>query len=130
MANSYEKTLAALGVTQPDQVAALFARLSAEAGADLAAVDSAGAFEKFRVHWLGRKAGVITLVGDNWLKPANPELKRAVGQELNRFKSELEALVEARRATVESRKPNRTLWPRSTPTIFGDRQKSKNSSRP
>ena len=53
--NSYEKTLAALGVTQQDQVAALFARLSAEAGADLAAVDSAGAFEKFRVHWLGRK---------------------------------------------------------------------------
>ena len=100
--NSYEKTLAALGVTQQDQVAALFARLSAEAGADLAVVDSAGAFEKFRVHWLGRKAGVITLVGDNWLKPANPELKRAVGQELNRFKSELEALVEARRATVES----------------------------
>jgi phenylalanyl-tRNA synthetase alpha chain len=100
--NSHEKTLAALGVTQPEQVVSLFAQLLANATADLEAAHSADAFEKFRVNWLGRKSGVITLVGDNWLKPASPELKRAIGQELNKFKSQLEAQIEVRRAAIES----------------------------
>jgi phenylalanyl-tRNA synthetase alpha chain len=100
--NSHEKTLAALGVTQPDQVAPLFARLLSQASADLNALASPEAFEKFRVNWFGRKAGVVTLVGDNWLKPAARELKPAVGQELNKFKAQLEAQMEARRAAIES----------------------------
>ena len=100
--NSHEKTLAALGVTQPDQVAPLFAQLLAQATSDLEAAHSADRFEKFRVQWLGRKAGVVTLVGDNWLKPAARELKPAVGQELNRFKAQLEAQMEARREAIES----------------------------
>jgi phenylalanyl-tRNA synthetase alpha chain len=100
--NSHEKTLAALGVTQPDQVAPLFARLLSQASAELNALASPEAFEKFRVNWFGRKAGVVTLVGDNWLKPAARELKPAVGQELNKFKAQLEAQMEARRAAIES----------------------------
>jgi phenylalanyl-tRNA synthetase alpha chain len=100
--NSFEKTLAALGVTQPEQVAPLFVQLLSQATADLQATGSADAFEKFRVHWLGRKAGVVTLVGDNWLKPASRELKPSVGQELNKFKAQLEAQMEARRAVIES----------------------------
>jgi phenylalanyl-tRNA synthetase alpha chain len=100
--NSYDKTLSALGVTQPVQVAPLFADLLSRAAAELETVASADAFEKFRVQWLGRKGGVLTLVGDNWLKPASKELKPAVGQALNKFKSELEAAMEARRAAIES----------------------------
>jgi len=100
--NSHEKTFAALGVTQPDQVAPLFAQLLAQATADLEQASSADAFEKFRVKWLGRKAGVLTLVGENWLKPAAFELKRAVGQELNKFKAQLETQMETRRAAIES----------------------------
>ena len=100
--NSHEKTLAALGVTQSEQVAPLFAQLLAQAASDLQAVHSADAFEKFRVQWLGRKAGVLTLVGDNWLKPASKELKPSVGQELNKFKAQLEAQIEAGRASIES----------------------------
>jgi len=100
--NSHEKTLAALGVTQPEQVAALFAQLLAQATSELQAANSADTFEKFRVHWLGRKSGVLTLVTDNWLKPASPELKRAVGQELNEFKAQLETQVEARKSAIES----------------------------
>jgi phenylalanyl-tRNA synthetase alpha chain len=100
--NSHEKTLAALGVTQPEQVASLFAQLLTQARADLQAARSADAFEKFRVNWLGRKSGVLTLVGDHWLKPASPELKRAIGQELNKFKAQLEGQMEARRAAIES----------------------------
>jgi len=100
--NSHEQTLAALGVTRPDQVAPLFARLLGQAGEELDATDSPEAFERFRVRWLGRKAGVVTLVGDNWLKPAGRDLKPAVGQELNKFKGQLEAQMEARRAGIES----------------------------
>jgi phenylalanyl-tRNA synthetase alpha chain len=100
--NSHQKTLAALGVRQAEQVAALFADLLAHATTDLRAATSADAFEKFRVHWLGRKSGVLTGVTDNWLKPASIELKRAVGQELNKFKAQLEGQVEARRAEIES----------------------------
>ena len=100
--NSHEKTLAALGVTQAEQVAALFAQLLAQATTELQSANSAELFEKFRVQWLGRKAGVLTLVTDNWLKPASPELKRAVGQELNKFKAQLEALMDARKSAIES----------------------------
>jgi phenylalanyl-tRNA synthetase alpha chain len=100
--NSHEKTLAALGVAQPEQVAPLFSQLLANATTDLQSANSSEAFEKFRVHWLGRKSGVLTLTTDNWLKPATPELKRAVGQELNKFKAQLESLVAAKRATFES----------------------------
>ena len=100
--NTHENTLAALGVTQPEQVAPLFMRLLGQATADLQAANSAETFEKFRVHWLGRKSGVVTLATDNWLKRASPELKRAVGQELNKFKAQLESQMEARRAAIES----------------------------
>jgi phenylalanyl-tRNA synthetase alpha chain len=99
---SHQKTLAGLGVTQPGQIAPLFRELLAQASADLSAVDSAELFEKFRVQWLGRKSGVLTLVADQWLKPATPELKPAVGQELNKFKAALESLIESRRAAIES----------------------------
>ena len=91
--NSHEKTLAALDVTQADAVAALFADLLGRAAGELQAAGSAELFEKFRVQWLGRKSGVLTLITDNWLKPAPPELKRAVGQELNKFKAQLESMM-------------------------------------
>jgi phenylalanyl-tRNA synthetase alpha chain len=100
--NSHEKTLAALGVTQVERVALLFTQLLARATTELQSANSAELFERFRVQWLGRKAGVLTLVTENWLKPASPELKRAVGQELNNFKAQLEAQMEARRSAIES----------------------------
>ena len=100
--NSHEKTLAALGVTRAEQVAALFQDLLARATTGLQAAGSPELFEKFRLQWLGRKSGVLTQATDNWLKGATPELKPAVGQELNKFKAQLESLLEARRAAVES----------------------------
>jgi phenylalanyl-tRNA synthetase alpha chain len=99
--NSHEKTLAALGVSEAQQVAALFEDLLTRAAGELDTASSAEGFEKFRVHWLGRKSGVLTLATDNWLKPAPPELKRVVGQELNKFKAQLEFRMEARRRAIE-----------------------------
>jgi phenylalanyl-tRNA synthetase alpha chain len=100
--NSHEKTLAALGVTRADEVGPLFQDLFRRAASELEAASSAEQFEKFRVRWLGRKSGVLTLATDNWLKRATPELKPAVGQELNKCKAQLESLMEARRAAIES----------------------------
>jgi phenylalanyl-tRNA synthetase alpha chain len=97
-----QKTLAAQGVSAPEQVAALFAALHAEAASGAASVHNAEQLESFRVAWLGRKAGVLTLVSENWLKPAPSGLKRAVGQELNRFRQQLDALIEEHRAAIAS----------------------------
>jgi len=52
--------------------------------------------------WLGRTSGIIKLVTDNWLKPAKPELKRAIGQALNALKAHVEAVLEERRAAIQA----------------------------
>jgi len=59
-------------------------------------------FEEFRNHWLGRKSGVVTKITDNWLKQAPTDLKKSVGQEFNKFKTALEALIEERRVGIEA----------------------------
>ncbi|GEM_PF-4669 len=53
--------------------------------------------------WVGRKSGIITLVTENWLKPAKQsEIKRTVGQSLNKLKAHVEAALESRRSAVEA----------------------------
>jgi phenylalanyl-tRNA synthetase alpha chain len=56
----------------------------------------------FVVKWAGRKSGVLTLITDNWLKPASPELKRVVGQELNQFKAHVERVLAERQRAIEA----------------------------
>lgn len=99
---SHEKTLATLGVTQPEQVAPLFAEIRADFDAGISPVHSEASFKQFRDAWLGRKSGVLSGITDNWLKPATPELKRAVGAGLNELRSHVETQIEARRAAIES----------------------------
>ena len=99
---SHEKTLAALGVTQPEQVAALFAEVRARFDAESSAVHDDTGYKQFRDAWLGRKSGVLSAITDNWLKPATPELKRAVGAGLNELRAHVDAHIEARRVSIES----------------------------
>ena len=99
---SHEKTLAALGVTQPEQVAALFAEIRARFDAESSAAHDEAAYKLFRDAWLGRKSGVLSAITDNWLKPATPELKRAVGAGLNELRGHVDAQIEARRVAMES----------------------------
>jgi len=99
---SHEKTLAALGVTDPAQLAALFAEIRARFESESAAVHDEAAFKQLRDGWLGRKSGVLSGITDNWLKPATPELKRAVGAGLNELRALVDAQIEARRAAIES----------------------------
>jgi phenylalanyl-tRNA synthetase alpha chain len=101
--NKSAQTLAALGATQPDQVAALFAEVLARFNSRIQRPDlDLVNWEILRQSWLGRKSGVLTQITDNWLKPATPELKRVVGQELNKLRAHVEGQIEARRVAIEA----------------------------
>jgi phenylalanyl-tRNA synthetase alpha chain len=97
-----EETLAALGVTQPDQVAPLFADVRSRFGLESAAIHDETAWKTFRDAWLGRKSGILAQITDNWLKPAPPDLKRAVGAGLNELRAHVESRIESRRQAIES----------------------------
>ena len=99
---SQEKTLAALGVTQPEQLAPLFAEIRARFDGESSVARDEATFRQFRDAWLGRKSGVLAGITDNWLKPATPELKRAVGAGLNELRAHVDAQIEARRMAIES----------------------------
>jgi phenylalanyl-tRNA synthetase alpha chain len=96
------KTLANLGITRPDSVVPLFAQARIYFDGQFQTVHSESEWKVFRDAWLGRKAGVLTLITDNWLKPATPELKRAVGASLNELRAHVESSIEERRKAIES----------------------------
>jgi phenylalanyl-tRNA synthetase alpha chain len=91
-----------LGITRPEELAALFADLRGRFDDECACAHDESAWKQFRDAWLGRKSGVLTQITDNWLKPANTELKRVVGQELNALRAHVESQIEARRLAIES----------------------------
>ena len=94
--------LSALGITSADGLQSLFAEVRSRFDADAARAVDETSFKTFRDAWLSRKSGILTLVTDNWLKPASPELKRLVGAALNELRAHVDAQIEARRAAVES----------------------------
>jgi phenylalanyl-tRNA synthetase alpha chain len=100
--SKHSQTLAVLGTSSADQVRALFAELRARFDADSSAVTDENSSKALRDAWLGRKSGVLTLVTDNWLKPASPDLKRVVGASLNELRAHVDAQIEARRLSVEA----------------------------
>ncbi len=97
-----DKTLAALGVAQAARVPALFAEVRAHFEGHFKTVHDESEWKMFRDRWLGRKSGVLTQITENWLKPATPELKRAVGVSLNELRAHVETQIEARRTAIES----------------------------
>src|SRR2546421_1425759 len=97
-----DKTLADLGVTQPEQVALRFAKIRVHFQEHFQTVHDESEWKSFRDRWLGRKSGVLTQITDNWLKPATPQLKRAVGASLNELRAHVESQIEARRLAIES----------------------------
>src|ERR1700756_1187995 len=86
-----------LGVTKPEEVAALFADLRGRFDMDCAGAGNEAEWKSFRDTWLGRKSGVLTQVTENWLRQAGADLKRVVGQELNALRAHIETQIEARR---------------------------------
>lgn len=102
MTTKANQTLAQLGVASSEGVAPLFVELRAEFDRAAATATDDSAWKTFRDAWLGRKSGVLTHITDNWLKPASPDLKRAVGAALNELRAHVEAVVEERRAAIEA----------------------------
>jgi phenylalanyl-tRNA synthetase alpha chain len=99
--SSTGKSLPPLEAAGPEQVAARFGELLARFDEEAAHAADENGWKLLRDAWVGRKSGVLTQVTDTWLKPAKPELKRAIGQGLNEFKAHVEAALEARRTAIE-----------------------------
>jgi phenylalanyl-tRNA synthetase alpha chain len=97
-----DKALAALGITEAAQVTAHFAEVRKHFDGQFGTVHDESDWKIFRDLWLGRKSGILTKITDNWLKPATPELKRAVGASLNELRARVESQIEARRIAIES----------------------------
>ena len=100
--NPTSKTLAALGVTDAAALAPLFAQIRSRFDTESTSIHHESAWKTFRDAWLGRKSGVLAQITDNWLKPAPPDLKRAVGAGLNDLRAHVESQIESRRQAIES----------------------------
>ena len=100
--SKHNQTLAALGTSSVDEVHALFAELRARFDSDASNVTDETSSKALRDAWLGRKSGVLTLVTDNWLKLASPDLKRVVGASLNELRAHVDTQMEERRLFVEA----------------------------
>jgi phenylalanyl-tRNA synthetase alpha chain len=96
-----DKTLTALGVTKPEEVAPLFAKVRAQFDEDVSKDFIEILWKQWRDTWLGRKSGVLSKITANWLKPASSDLKRVVGASLNELRSHVESKIEERRLALE-----------------------------
>jgi phenylalanyl-tRNA synthetase alpha chain len=100
--NITAKKLTDLGVSQPDQVAPLFAQLRARFDRESTNAQNEESWKHFRDAWLGRKSGVLTQITDNWLKPSSTALKPSVGAALNQLRAHVESQIENLRASAEA----------------------------
>jgi phenylalanyl-tRNA synthetase alpha chain len=93
-----KESLSKLGVTSPEQVVSLFDDLRREIDEfneeQAVPAGDTSRWEEHRTKWLGRKSGVFTRITDNWLKTAPPAIKPVVGQQLNKLKPHVEAVLE------------------------------------
>jgi len=96
---SVQKNLEQLGVGSPEGVVRLFADANAEFETVISRATNdpkmgAEQWEVMRHVWLGRKAGIVSLIAENWLRLAPPELKRVTGQEFQKLKAHIEVTLE------------------------------------
>ncbi len=102
-----EQTLEELGADTPERVAERFADVQKRFDDDMARHASPGDWHILRAQWLGRKAGVLALITDNWLKASRPALKPAVGRGLNELRGHVESAIEERRKQIEAQAAER-----------------------
>ncbi|HKS83053.1 MAG TPA: phenylalanine--tRNA ligase subunit alpha [Candidatus Acidoferrales bacterium] len=97
------QSLAQLGLTSPDSVVQVFSEVRIRFDAQSRTHESnPESWKVFVLAWIGRKSGILSLITDNWLKPATPELKRVVGAELNKLKAHIEAALAEKQRAMES----------------------------
>src|SRR6267378_3519252 len=116
--NPTEKTLAELGVNDAQGVAEKFAEVRARFDRQVA-LDADGIrnlmlqeawlgsdcdpVTSLRHFWVGRKAGVLTLITENWLKKSPPSLKGVIGKQFNELKGHIETKLEEQRKRIEEK---------------------------
>jgi phenylalanyl-tRNA synthetase alpha chain len=100
--NPTAKTLAELGVSDPLAMAREFALVRERFDQEVSIVRDVAHYTLLRNAWVGRKSGVLTLITDNWLKPAPANLKAIVGQALNELRAHVESRLEEQRLSVEA----------------------------
>ncbi len=88
-----------LGAFDDSTLDAAFTALMEEAHLAAARLTTAEAQENFRLEWLGRKAGRLKLLSEQWLKAAPPIAKKSLGIRFNMLKSEIESILDAEPAT-------------------------------
>jgi len=100
--NPTERTLAGLAINDPMAIEELFTSEKVRFDKQLAAKhpDEVN-YTLMKNAWLGRKAGVLTRITENWLKSAPPALKPIVGQSLNQLKRHIEESLETFRVAAE-----------------------------
>ncbi len=96
------KTLAQLGVRSGAELAPLFTALRESFDTEQARAADANSVEELRVRWLGRKQGILTHVKNNWLQPAGPDLRPAVGKHLNTLRAHVETALEERKSAAQA----------------------------
>jgi phenylalanyl-tRNA synthetase alpha chain len=86
------KTLKDLGIEAPEAIGELFAEVTAALDTERQALIARGAdnerqrgllAKELRDRWLARRGGLVSLIGEYWLKKAPKDLKPAVGQAFN-----------------------------------------------
>ena len=101
-----ETTLAQLGADTDEKVVSLFQRLRSAFDQDNsnsdAFTEATDAWAALDLRWRGRQIGLLRKIGDNWLKPAPPALKKIVGQEFQKLKAHVESALESKRKEIES----------------------------
>src|ERR1700676_5451484 len=100
--NITAKKLADLGVTEPDQLAPLFAQVHSRFADESTRVHDEESWKLFRDAWLGRKSGVLTQITDNWVNRAGPALNPAVGASLNQLRAHVEPKIEELHSLIDS----------------------------
>ncbi|HEY6946004.1 MAG TPA: phenylalanine--tRNA ligase subunit alpha [Candidatus Acidoferrum sp.] len=95
-------SLADQGIKTPEQVASLFSAVRLMFDDAASQVKDEGTLADWRNAWLGRKTGVLTMIGDNWLKRAPASLRGDVGRQFNQLKLYVEAKLEEHLQRVES----------------------------
>jgi phenylalanyl-tRNA synthetase alpha chain len=100
--NPTAKTLSEQNVSSAEGVSAKFAEVRARFESQIPNGRDEAGWQSLRFFWLGRKSGILTLITDNWLKPASPSLKKVVGQELNSLRSYIETALENLRRDVDA----------------------------
>jgi phenylalanyl-tRNA synthetase alpha chain len=100
-----EKTLAGLGATTPEAVAEQFAQVRSRFDAQVTERKSRmdlGDWVAFAGAWAGRKSGALKRIEDNWRKTAPRELMPAVGQQFQKLKTHILAVLEEMQREVEA----------------------------